>query len=231
MDKSRVLSESERNTIVNGLRVAAERFREHVRQLRRVNCPHCPDRPGMSGSGGRCRMCGGSGEVAETKPGCLSLADQFERQTLESEALALMIEDSPEITVNDTGTRTGGGVPMQSMTYGTLPTREEWGEAFDKACPSGLYAIKLGPSDSRAVDDFKLGDGEWNEQGLWYAVSDIVAAQANDGPIACEDCDVTTEDLRYETECPSCGVPVVWKNDAAMGVASAIMHALGFEWI
>jgi hypothetical protein len=61
----------------------------------------------------------------------------------------------------------------QSMTYGTLPSREDFDAALDREV-SGKYRITLSQSDSRACDGFNLGDGEWTADELWRAISQIV---------------------------------------------------------
>jgi hypothetical protein len=69
----RELTESERTTITNGLRVAAERFQEHVKSFR--------EDPDL------------------TKPAYKGLADQFEKQDRESRELADLIDDCESITL------------------------------------------------------------------------------------------------------------------------------------
>ena len=61
----------------------------------------------------------------------------------------------------------------QSLTYGQLPTREEFDSAFDRECPSG-YRITLSHSDGEACEGFRLGDGEWTADQLWQAITEIV---------------------------------------------------------
>jgi hypothetical protein len=95
----RVLTESERSTITNGLRVAAERFKGHWQGLQNVNCPDCLDKPGKDGLGRTCKKCRGTGEIPETKLGNLSLAKQFERQYSDSIMLAQQIDDAESVEV------------------------------------------------------------------------------------------------------------------------------------
>lgn len=99
-----------------------------------------------------------------------------------------------------------------SMTYGVLPTREQFSEAFDRECPRGQYNIRLGASDSRTVDGFKLGDGDWTESQLWDAIQEIVNA-SQVAP------DEETQSEYYA------------RIDLAMDLVSSIMSTLGFEWI
>lgn len=100
----------------------------------------------------------------------------------------------------------------QSMTYGTMPTFGDFETAFDAECPRGTYAITLGSSDSRAMDGFKLGDGEWSTRPLYDACQEIVNA-SQVAPIGAH------QSRYYE------------KFDAAMDLVSSIMGTLGFEWI
>jgi hypothetical protein len=62
----------------------------------------------------------------------------------------------------------------QSMTYGELPSWEEFDAAFDREVPKGKYRITLSHSDARACDGFILGDGEWTAADLWRAIGQIV---------------------------------------------------------
>lgn len=93
------LNEEQRNTIVNGLRVAAERFKLTYEGLRQADCPNCQDIPGKDGAGRTCKKCHGLGKIPEAKEGNLRLAKQFERQYADSLELARMIEDAKEISV------------------------------------------------------------------------------------------------------------------------------------
>ena len=70
-------------------------------------------------------------------------------------------------------TRTRAQPKTTSLTYGVLPSREAFDSAFDMECPRG-YRLSLGASDSRTCDGFKLGDGTWNANDLWEAISEIV---------------------------------------------------------
>ncbi len=81
---------------------------------------------------------------------------------------------------------------MTSMTYGVMPSREEWGarwDAMDAAgeLRGGLYHIQLGRSDGDAVEGYRLGDGAWNCTGLFDAVSEIVADTQGDAIRVSED--------------------------------------------
>jgi hypothetical protein len=96
---------------------------------------------------------------------------------------------------------------LAAMTYGVLPTQEEFNEAFE-ACVDGRYSISFGYSDSQALDGFKLGDGEYTATELWDAITEIVNSEHD--PIT------VSEDDR---------------KNAAMDVVSCILDTLGFEWI
>lgn len=60
-----------------------------------------------------------------------------------------------------------------SMTYGQLPSREEFDAAFEREVPGG-YRITLGHSDAQACEGFNLGDSEWSADALWDAINQIV---------------------------------------------------------
>ena len=93
------------------------------------------------------------------------------------------------------------------MTYGTMPMFEEFESAFDARHPRGRYSIVLGSSHSRAVDGFKLGDGEWRARELYDACREITSTW---GAERCTD----------ETA-----------TDAALDLVASILDTLGFEWI
>lgn len=101
MPKPRALTESERNTIVNGLRVAAERFKGHVQTLKMTRCPKCLDVPGKDGRGRVCKGCNGAGEIPDTAEAHVRLAKQFESQYSDSIMLAELIENADEITLTE----------------------------------------------------------------------------------------------------------------------------------
>lgn len=61
----------------------------------------------------------------------------------------------------------------QSLTYGQLPSREEFDAAFEREVP-GNYRITLSHSDANACEGFNLGDGEWTADELWHAINQIV---------------------------------------------------------
>lgn len=95
---------------------------------------------------------------------------------------------------------------MISLTYGHLPTFEDFESAFDIACPNNDYRIKLSQSDARACDDFTLGDGEWRCSELWQALNEI-------------------HETWLESDMDDNSI------DAAMDIVSSILYTLGFEWI
>lgn len=101
---------------------------------------------------------------------------------------------------------------QQTLTYGVLPTQESFDEAFDRECPGGSYNIQLSRSDSRAVDGFLLGDGDWTAEQLWKAVTEIV----------------TVSQLSQAEENH---VEYYAKLDGAMDLVSSILGTLGFEWV
>jgi hypothetical protein len=95
----KTLTESERNTLTNGLRVAAGIFEKHAEELQTVACPKCLDRPGFDGIGRVCRFCNGAKQIANTNEAHLRLAKQFTLQQVDSVALAYLVEDAQTITV------------------------------------------------------------------------------------------------------------------------------------
>jgi|HubBroStandDraft_4_1064222.scaffolds.fasta_scaffold1736963_1 hypothetical protein len=96
---SRTLTESERTTIVNGLHVAAERFKAHFQSLQMDRCPNCQDRPGKDGLGRICKTCNGVGDIPTTKPEHVRLARQFSDQYSDSIKLAELIDGAESIEV------------------------------------------------------------------------------------------------------------------------------------
>lgn len=54
---------------------------------------------------------------------------------------------------------------MKSMTYGTLPTREEFDAAFEEKCPSGLFAFGNDP---------RVGTCKLNCSGLWDELNEAI---------------------------------------------------------
>ena len=92
---------------------------------------------------------------------------------------------------------------MTRMTYGTLPTREEFDTAFERECPKG-YHVELGPSDAEACDGFNFGDGVWSADDLWDFIVRVMSYW-------------------------ECG-PVGEALDV-MDVVSGVMLTLGFEWV
>jgi len=61
----------------------------------------------------------------------------------------------------------------QSMTYGQLPTREEFDAAFEAEVTGSKYRIVLSDSDAESCEGFGLGDGEWTADQLWRAICEI----------------------------------------------------------
>jgi hypothetical protein len=62
----------------------------------------------------------------------------------------------------------------QSMTYGQLPSREDFDAAVTRELQGGTYRITLSHSDSESIAGFALGDGEWTAEALWSAICEIV---------------------------------------------------------
>lgn len=70
-------------------------------------------------------------------------------------------------------------VETTSMTYGTLPTWDEFEAAFDRECPRGTYNIRLAGDDSESVEGFKLGGGDWTSAQLWSAINEVVVSDGD----------------------------------------------------
>lgn len=94
------LSNEDALTIVNGLRVAAERFDGHAvttrgeaRASSMAGC-HCVGDTGRTPPKENCDRCHGIGVVAAPPPiGLIRVAEQFEKQSADSRRLACLIEE------------------------------------------------------------------------------------------------------------------------------------------
>jgi hypothetical protein len=60
------------------------------------------------------------------------------------------------------------------MTYGQLPTREEFDAAFEREIAGTKYHITLSRSDAESCEGFRIGDGGWTAEQLWRAICEIV---------------------------------------------------------
>lgn len=103
---------------------------------------------------------------------------------------------------------------MKSLTYGILPTAEEFRLAFERECPDGKYAITLGRSDSKALMAFRLCDGAFHYWDLWDAINEVVNVHEL-GP-------EELKDVPHEAE---------GMDETRMSLVSGILQTLGFEWI
>ena len=92
---------------------------------------------------------------------------------------------------------------MKSMTYGTLPSFEEFGMAFDNECPNGTFSLTLSRADSRAADGTRIGDGNYSDIDLYTGVKELMRKWAAGGE----------------------------QSEAAGDLASAILFTLGFRWV
>lgn len=91
---------------------------------------------------------------------------------------------------------------MTSLTYGTIPSKDEFYEAFDRKVEGLRYPIKLSSSDARATEDVPgFGDDEYTASELYRAVENLTKAWSDMG------------------------------NDEAGDIASSILFTLGFEWV
>lgn len=68
----------------------------------------------------------------------------------------------------------------KSMTFGEMPTREEFGEAFETECPNGEYRISLASSDAAACEGTRLGTDSYTESQLWDVISEVMAMGPDD---------------------------------------------------
>jgi hypothetical protein len=62
----------------------------------------------------------------------------------------------------------------QTLTYGQLPSREQFDSAFEREVHGRVYRITLSHTDAETCDGFILGDGEWSADELWKAINQIV---------------------------------------------------------
>jgi len=92
-----------------------------------------------------------------------------------------------------------------SLTYGILPEWPTFFEAFIRNV-KGLYRIRLNSSSSRAVDKYKLGDGDYTAQELWEAIQEIV---------------------NYIPQTPG-GMEM---HEQALDIVSSILSTLEIEWV
>lgn len=96
-----------------------------------------------------------------------------------------------------------------SMTYGVLPTREQFDEAFDRECPEGTFSFG---------NDERFGNDEVSERALWNELT-VALGEFEDG----EHNDECGGDGQHcNGECP---------GDRAGSWCSAVLGVLGFEWI
>ncbi len=95
-----------------------------------------------------------------------------------------------------------------SMTYGTLPTREQFDEAFDRECPEGTFSFGNDPY---------VGNDKLTASQLWREIATQYA---------------TCEDGEHFEECPGDGdCQGHCPCEEAGSWCSAVLGILGFEWI
>jgi len=95
---------------------------------------------------------------------------------------------------------------MISMTYGELPTRQEF-EAAWEAEDLDCYRVRLNSRDSDILDWAGVGVdpcGDWDPDETWAALTALTACWDSGDPYA---------------------------GDVAGDLASSILSTLGFEWI
>lgn len=104
---------------------------------------------------------------------------------------------------------------MIRLTFGTLPTFDEFEPAFYRAAsiPQGLYTIILNDSDRRMLEAVGIDAGRRYDCESLYTLVDQLAA-ISDGHISHGVEPWTDEQMEW-----------------AGGFASSILTTLGFEWI
>lgn len=60
------------------------------------------------------------------------------------------------------------------MTFGVMPTFDEFEEAFDREVPEGEFGIKLGRSDAEAAEGTSIGSGEYTAPELYQGVVELL---------------------------------------------------------
>jgi hypothetical protein len=73
------------------------------------------------------------------------------------------------------------------MTYGTLPSWEEFQAAFDREVAGTKYHITLSQSDAEACEGFMLGDGAWTAEELWHAITEIANSPGDEITVSEDD--------------------------------------------
>jgi hypothetical protein len=73
------------------------------------------------------------------------------------------------------------------MTFGVMPTREAFADAFAAECPRGEYRITLASSDARNFDGTSLGTGSYSESQLWHIIQEIMAMGPDDITVSEDD--------------------------------------------
>lgn len=105
---TRALTEDERGTISNGLRIAASRFLDNAKSMRLERCQKCLDIPGKDGLGRTCKGCNGTGMVPDNNYSHKRLAEQFAKQYADSLKLAQTIDNAEDITITEAGDEYSG---------------------------------------------------------------------------------------------------------------------------
>jgi hypothetical protein len=58
---------------------------------------------------------------------------------------------------------------MKSMTFGVMPTFEEFETAFQASCPQGVYRLKHGVPKNKPIEE-----GEYSVSQLWDQINILV---------------------------------------------------------
>lgn len=60
------------------------------------------------------------------------------------------------------------------MTFGVMPTFDEFEESFDREVPEGDFGIRLGRSDAEAAEGTSIGTGEYTAPELYKGVVELL---------------------------------------------------------
>lgn len=96
---------------------------------------------------------------------------------------------------------------MKTLTYGHLPSYEEFKAAFERECPDSTYAISHGSKGP----DWRPPEGSFRVHELFHDVERLTKLE--------ESGEVETERMREGQE------------DSPGSWASSILYTLGFEWV
>jgi len=96
---------------------------------------------------------------------------------------------------------------VSSLSFGELPSYEEFEEVFEQACPDGFMPLSLNDRDAEVLE---WSRAELNPAGPWTV-------------------DEAYEAIEHLTELWESGN--VYVGDAAGELANSLLETLGFEWV